>query len=211
MILEEFKKIETKCLEILNSEQFMSEMLDSPRAVGDAVQKFLAKRFEECLSEISFNFNSDFSRRSMADLAFNDKERNYHVVDIKTHSLDGEFSMPNLISIERLFRFYEDSKNFFDLLLVDYSIENDKIVFKKVKFQSIENLDLNCLTIGALGWGQLQIKSMEKVNFLEIERGEWLLKLLEKIEKFYDAEKKKIESRKEHFSSIKNSLINGKK
>jgi hypothetical protein len=211
MILEEFKKIETKCLEILNSEQFMSEMLDSPRAVGDAVQEFLAKRFEECLSEIGFNFNSDFSRRSMADLAFNDKEGNYHVVDIKTHSLDGEFSMPNLISIERLFRFYEDSKNFFDLLLVDYSIENDRIVFKKVKFQPIENLDLNCLTIGALGWGQLQIKSMEKVNFLEIERGEWLLKLLEKIEKFYDTEKKKIESRKEHFSSIKNSLINGKK
>jgi len=59
--------------------------------------------------------------------------------------------MPNLTSVERLARFYGDSKNYFVLLLVSYVIENDLLLFKECKFIPIEYLNWSCLTLGALG------------------------------------------------------------
>ncbi len=46
----------------------------------------------------------------MADLAFQDQQGFYYVVDVKTHRTDTKFNMPNLTSVERLARFYEDDK-----------------------------------------------------------------------------------------------------
>jgi len=56
----------------------------------------------------------------MADLAFTDKDGFYYVVDVKTHRLDTKFNMPNLTSVERLARFYEEDVNYFSLLKIDY-------------------------------------------------------------------------------------------
>ena len=58
----------------------------------------------------------------MADLAFEDSEGFYYVVDVKTHRHDTKFNMPNLTSVERLARFYEDDKNYFVLLFVSYEV-----------------------------------------------------------------------------------------
>ena len=55
----------------------------------------------------------------MADLAFTDKDDCYYIADVKTHRLDTTFNMPNLISVERLSRFYEDDKNYFVILKVN--------------------------------------------------------------------------------------------
>ena len=46
----------------------------------------------------------------MADLAFTDKDDCYYIVEVKTHRLDTTFNMPNLTSVERMSRFYEDDK-----------------------------------------------------------------------------------------------------
>jgi hypothetical protein len=67
----------------------------------------------------------------MADLAFEDTTGNYYVVDIKTHNLTTSFIMPNLTSVERLARFYGDSKNYFVLLLVSYTIQDELLLFKE--------------------------------------------------------------------------------
>ncbi len=53
----------------------------------------------------------------MADLAFEDLDGYYYVVDVKTHRLSTKFNMPNLTSVERLARFYEDDKNYFVVLM----------------------------------------------------------------------------------------------
>jgi len=93
----------------------------------------------------------------MADLAFNDREGNYYVIDVKTHRLDTKFNMPNLTSVQRLARFYEDDKNYFVILAVAYSVVELQIKVERVHFVPIEFLSWDCLTIGALGWGQIQI------------------------------------------------------
>lgn len=101
---DEYKKIEKKIQNFLNSQtDFLSpRTINSPRAVGDAIQDLLAENFDEILGDLSLNYSSDFARRAMADLAFNDKDGNYYVVDVKTHRLDSSFNMPNLTSVERL-------------------------------------------------------------------------------------------------------------
>lgn len=53
----------------------------------------------------------------MADFAFTDVDGNYYVVDSKTHNLGTSFNMPNLTSVERLARFYEDYHNYFAVLM----------------------------------------------------------------------------------------------
>jgi len=62
--------------------------------------------------------------------------------------------MPNLTSVERLARFYEDDMNCFVVLTVSYTIDGTKVKAEDVHFVPIEFLSWKCLTIGALGWGR---------------------------------------------------------
>ena len=100
----------------------------------------------------------------MADMAFEDPDGAYYVVDVKTHRLSTAFNMPNLTSVERLARFYEDDGNYFVVLMVTYEIEGLRAVVEQVTFVPIEFLDWGCLTIGALGWGQIQIANSRNVS-----------------------------------------------
>lgn len=84
----------------------------------------------------------------MADMAFTDVDGFYYVVDVKTHRADTKFNMPNLTSVERLARFYEDDSNYFVLLLVSYQLNDDKAVFTDMRFIPIEFLSWDCLTLG---------------------------------------------------------------
>ncbi|MDD9863771.1 MAG: hypothetical protein OXU54_04265, partial [Gammaproteobacteria bacterium] len=112
----------------------------------------------------------------MADIAFADKDDFYYVVDVKTHRLDTQFSMPNLTSVERLSRFYEDDNNYFTILKTDYRAEDLKVIVDKVTFVPIEFLSWNCLTLGALGWGQIQIANANMVTVLPgNKRKDWML------------------------------------
>ena len=113
------QKIENTVINLLNNNQLMNyNTVNSPRAVGDAVQGFLEKNISQCLpNNLVTNINTSFARRAMADLAFEDTQNNYYVVDIKTHNLNTNFNMPNLTSVERLARFYGDHKNYFVLYI----------------------------------------------------------------------------------------------
>lgn len=94
----------------------------------------------------------------MADLAFMDQDDLYYIVDVKSHRLGTRFNMPNLTSVERLARFYEDNENYYVMLMIAYNVVSDtRIHVEKVYFVPIEFLAWDCLTIGALGWGQVQI------------------------------------------------------
>ncbi|APB34227.1 hypothetical protein GlitD10_1901 [Gloeomargarita lithophora Alchichica-D10] len=72
--------------------------------------------------------------------------------------------MPNLTSVERLTRFYESDKNVFAVLMVAYDIEQTRVEVERVTFVPIEFLGWDCLTIGALGWGQIQIAIAKHVK-----------------------------------------------
>ncbi len=199
--------IQINLLNLLNACQDFDNVriINSPRAVGDTVQEVLGEKMITCFPDgIIKNFNDRFARRAMADVAFMDLQDNYFVIDIKTHNRNTDFNMPNLTSVERLSRFYEDDKNFFVILLAEYNVVDSKIVFDMVRLIPIEHLKWDCLTIGALGWGQLQIANASIVNVnREQLRKEWMLQLCDVMDIFYPKEIGKIERRIHYFSKVR--------
>lgn len=180
----------------------------SPRAVGDTVQGVIGDVLPSCFPPDTISgFSSDFSRRAMADVSFNDTDGNYFAVDIKTHNISTDFNMPNLTSVKRLAEFYKDSTNYFVILLVEYKVENDKLTFTGVCFVPIEHLEWSCLTLGALGWGQIQIANANEININRNNtRADWMLELCSRLNQFYTEEIKKNTDRRDYFQKLKNEL-----
>ena len=205
-----FTQTEKNVLQLLNTNGknlVGKRSLSSPRAVGDAVQQFLSEDggLKECIPQDRLNsFEADFERRSMEDMAFCDIDNNYYAVDCKTHNLSTAFNMPNLISVRRLANFYKNDANTFCILIVAYSIEEGRIDYKECHFKPIEAFSWDCLTIGALGWGQIQIANSNILKFsTKPNRKEWMLQLCSYLELFYDEEISKIGERKNWFHDIK--------
>lgn len=176
----------------------------STRATGDAIESLISEKFNTFLGEWCAEYSSDFARRAMADLAFTDREGFYSVVDVKTHREDTKFNMPNLTSVERLARFYESDTNVFSLIMVKYAIDDTKLRATEILFSPIEYLDWDCLTVGALGWGQIQIANS---NYIKINNGysrkKWMLQLCGAMLDFYPKEIQKIKDRMGRFDEVK--------
>jgi hypothetical protein len=83
-------QIETRTKDFLNGQEgFLSpSTASSPRAVGDAIQNLLEASFDAILGGLAIKYSSGFARRAMADLAFEDQDGFYYVVDVKTHRTD---------------------------------------------------------------------------------------------------------------------------
>ncbi len=192
--------------ELLNTApEFLSpQTASSTRATGDAIEELISVEFDALLGDWCSEYSSDFSRRAMADLAFRDREGFYCVVDVKTHREDTRFNMPNLTSVERLSRFYEDDRNIFSIMMIKYALAGNRAVVTDVLFQPIEFLDWDCLTIGALGWGQIQIRDSSLITVNQgYSRREWMLNLCEVMFGFYPQEILKIEDRIERFRNVR--------
>ena len=200
-----YKGIEARIMSSINSRaDFLSDTTArSPRATGDAIQDILGENFKELLGDCCVDCSADFARRAMADLAFTDNDGLYYVVDVSTFRTDTSFNMPNITSVERLSRFYEDDNNYFCLLSVTYHVSGTKVVVTNVNFVPIEFLMWDCLTIGALGWGQIQIANSKYVNIRRYPRKKWMLEFCDVMLSFYPKEIGKIHSRIEHFQRIK--------
>ena len=181
----------------------------STRAAGDAIESLVADKFDQFLGNWCAEYSSDFARRAMADLAFTDKHGFYSIVDVKTHREDTTFNMPNLTSVERLSRFYESDRNIFSLIIIRYAVENKTIRTTEVVFCPIEFLDWECLTVGALGWGQIQIANSKNIKLRDgYSRKLWMLELCEAMLAFYPQEILKINERMGRFEQIKSDWEN---
>ena len=202
------KEVAQEVLEHINaSQEFMSEQTaGSTRAVGDAIETVIADVFDSLLGDWCTEYSSDFARRAMADLAFTDKDGFYSVVDVKTHREDTSFNMPNLTSVQRLSRFYESDENVFSILLVRYRVQDTKINATEIKFCPIEFLDWDCLTIGALGWGQIQLANSNQIQVNDgYSRKQWMLQLCDALLAFYPNEIMKINERISRFEEIRST------
>jgi hypothetical protein len=201
------RSIEAKALAFLqaHASNTIGAAVNSPRAVGDITQELIATNFLSFVPvDAISNYTQEFARRAMADLAFNDAEGCYYVVDVKTHRLNSSFNMPNLISVERLARFYKDATNYFVLMKVDYTVSNQVIVFSDVKFVPIEFISWSCLTLGALGWGQIQIANANRLVLDDTyTRKRWMLDLCDRLDLFYPAEILKLQERIGYFREVR--------
>lgn len=180
--------------------------VNSTRAVGDAVQTFLSRDrgLRTCFpAGFIDKFESEFERRSMEDMAFS-SGNHYFAVDCKTHNRNTVFNMPNLISVRRLANFYMNDTNVFCLLIVEYTVDGTKIEYNNCYFKPIESFSWDCLTLGALGWGQIQIANSNKLYFNDdVDRKSWMLELCNRIDEFYVEEIGKIGERREWFDNIR--------
>ena len=112
--------------------------------------------------------------------------------------------MPNLTSVERLARFYEDDKNYFLVLMVQYEIDGTKFHATRAHFIPIEFLGWDCLTVGALGWGQIQIANANTIKINEgYARKAWMIELCDVMLEFYPKEIEKIGGRIEYFKRVR--------
>lgn len=188
---------------------FQSEhVYNNPRAVGDIVQTLVGEIMPKCFPRDTIEvetYRNDFGRRAMADIAFFDVDGNYYTVDIKTHNMSTDFNMPNLTSVKRLAEYYESEKNYFVILLVEYNTSYGKMDFLKVRFMPIEWFEWDCLTIGALGWGQIQIANANEIIInRNNDRHNWMLGMCDRLDEFYPNEIQKIEERAEFFRKVRN-------
>ena len=200
-----FPKIEKQIAALLNHQpDFLTSRANSPRAVGDAMEGLIAQHLPEILGKNCKEFMPAFARRAMADVAFIDSADCYHNVDVKTHRLDASFSMPNLTSVQRIAKLYEDDSNYFTILLVSYLLDGNNIQVKQCHFVPIEFLSWECLTVGALGWGQIQIANANRIIVNPNKtRKEWMLELCDVMLEFYPKEIAKITGRIIHFEELK--------
>ncbi|PID77370.1 MAG: hypothetical protein CSB24_01835 [Deltaproteobacteria bacterium] len=203
---EHHKIIENKVKDLLNNhDDFLSpQTVQSPRAAGDAIEEIIADSFDTILNEKCADYQADFARRAMADLAFKDYDDFYYVVDVKTHRLETKFNMPNLTSVQRLARLYEDDRNYFSLLIIKYSLQKTSVKISRVHFVPIEFIGWDCLTVGALGWGQIQISNSNNITINDgYSRKKWMLELCDVLAEFYPKEISKISERVDYFEKVR--------
>jgi len=176
----------------------------SPRAVGDSLASLVSDRLGGFLGDWCREYSGDFARRAMADMAFTDIEGFYSMVDVKTHREDTAFNMPNLTSVQRLARLYESDADYFSLVMIKYRIDGINVSVSEVLFLPIEFLDWRCLTIGALGWGQIQIADSNHIQTIpQNSRKRWMLQLCDAMMEFYPREISKISERIRKFEGVR--------
>lgn len=207
---KEYEQIQERVRTLLNnSPDFLSpETAGSPRAAGDAIERIVSASFGPLLGDHCNQYSSQFARRAMADLAFEDRDGLYYIVDVKTHRVETKFNMPNLTSVERLARFYEDDSNYFTILFVSYSVTGVKARVTNVTFVPIEFLAWDCLTIGALGWGQIQIANSNRLTLnASCSRKQWMLDFCDIMLQFYPKEVAKIGERISRFEEVREHWV----
>lgn len=203
---DQYLSVQDRVRDLINSNpDFLSQnTARSPRAAGDAIEDIVSRSFDKILGPACSEYSAEFARRAMADIAFKDANGLYYIVDVKTHREDTKFNMPNLTSVERISRFYEDDNNYFTILMISYGIEGNTARVTDVKFIPIEFLGWDCLTIGALGWGQIQIANS---NIITIKRGysrkQWMLEFCDVMLEFYPKEIRKIGERMARFEKVR--------
>jgi len=150
------------------------------------MQRGIADIIEQDVSEIILNLKSRIikesyeakSKRSIEDVGLITNDYDDVKIDIKTHDIESELSMPNLISIARLKKFYENDRNLLVYVFVKYINHGNNVQVTQVRVRPIEQLNWECLTIGNLGKGQLQITDMNKVSFQNfMTRKDWMERL----------------------------------
>lgn len=200
-------EIEVSARNFLNGRQseFSASALKSPRAIGDIAQVLVSENFEAIVpAGLIKNYSSTFARRAMADLAFEDVEKYNYIVDVKTHLRSSKFNMPNLTSVERLAGLYEDEKKYFVVMMLAYDVTPAGLYFDHVNFVPIEFLSWNCLRLGALGKGQIQIANSNKIEINPLySRRAWMIEMCDALLEFYPREIGKIRERVTHFQQVR--------
>lgn len=163
------------------------------------LQRSTADKIEDdCRKIVKSHFKDSYkparSKRSLEDfLIVENGTKNW--IDVKTHfaQLEVGFSMPNLVSIDRLRKTLNKPNEEIVYVFVSYT-RTDKVYIKDVEVRYVYELDWSVLQIGNLGKGQLQIRDANKPLVYTIEGKEsWMNRLKQEAISFYEKRIKAVE------------------
>lgn len=90
------------------------------------------------------------------------------------------------------------------MLMVKYAVTGTRVNVQRVHFVPIEHLKWSCLTIGALGTGQIQIANSNRIEIdPNQKRRAWMLEFCDTVLAFYPREIAKITRRIGKFEEVK--------
>jgi len=136
------------------------------------------------------------SKRSIEDVGLITTDYDDIKIDIKTHDSKSELSMPNLISISRLKKFYDNDRNLLLYVFIKYINYGHSVQILGIQVKAVEQLNWECLTIGNLGKGQLQVKNMDEISFQNhMTRKDWMERLSENVVMYYLSLMNKIQTK----------------
>lgn len=167
------------------------------RTIGDLLEFKVIELLKSLKGDNLINESIEArSKKSVEDITLIQNDI-HHYVDIKTHNLDLDFSMPNLTSIEKLREILLDDKKTLIYVFISYKIQENLVIINNIEVKYIWNLDFSILRIGSLGRGQLQIKNMNnELIFNDDDKLTWFEKLKKVVNLYHDSRIKKIEKEK---------------
>ncbi len=133
--------------------------------------------------------------------AIEDIKVNNQLIDIKTRDIDRKFSMPNLISIERLKKILAKLKSkevIIKYLFIDYKIDKNIVTITNIHENNIEDISWENLQISNLGLGQIQIKNAKNdIIKTNLSIDEWSRTFFIEANKFFNKQINKFIKRRE--------------
>jgi hypothetical protein len=146
------------------------------RGVADILEKKVCKILIDRLNKKKDIHAKDAStKRSIEDMIVETQNETFYV-DVKTADQGGTFSMPNLISVDRLHKLYQDPSKTIMLIFVDYEwIDDATIAILDIRQSRIEEIDMESLHVQNLGKGQLQLRNGTVIRAdPTVTRGIWM-------------------------------------
>jgi hypothetical protein len=168
--------------------------------VNNLEQRGYADMIEKLVAEEAKSFNpSEYyparSKRSIEDFSFQNTN-NYIWFDVKSFDADSDFSMPNLVSIDRLRKVISSDVEELVYVFVEYKLDhnNHKVEINKIEFRPVYTICPSVLAIQNLGKGVLQIKNMHNsVSVYSGTKEEWMKEISAMARAFYSKQIVKFE------------------
>lgn len=159
------------------------------RGYADMIEKLVAQQADTHKPDDMF-FVPARSKRSIEDFSYQGKkERKFLWYDVKSFDACSDFSMPNLISIDRLRKVLSHPNQDLIYIFVHYRVNHTDrvVVVDGVEFRPVYEIDPSVLAIQNLGKGVLQIKNMHKtLSKYSGGRESWMKEVSKMAVGFYD-------------------------
>ena len=165
------------------------------RGYADMIEKLVA---EQAQKNSPSQFHKARSKRSIEDFSYQDtKQKTWF--DVKSFDVNSDFSMPNLVSVDRLRKVLSDPEQDLIYILVHYQLDHVKktVSIEHIEFRPIYEIDPAVLAIQNLGKGVLQVKNMHNaLDKFTGGREEWLKHISKMTFQFYNRQIQKFEKMK---------------
>ena len=139
------------------------------RGFADAIEGHVCDHVRGALAgQAGLTTHAARSRRSLEDFSLT-RDGATAWVDVKSRDTGGTFSMPNLVSIERLWKLLEAPRESLMFIFTDYTVTNTTTGTARIDSVHViaaESMNAAALQIQNLGRGQLQLRSGYKAEDL---------------------------------------------